>query len=172
MDVRTAAQAEVDEVRQSAELAVTAVRSSATRFADCVHAIDSAPTLGAVLTLVAGCARLEAGRATVIIVRDGTLVTYPFRGDVSPEQATLALSAVNTRQAVFEGAAAAFPITLGGQVAAVLSTSAPSSPDAVATLDLLVRHAGRVLEAMTLRQITGVSPLPARPPEASAGRAP
>lgn len=124
------------------------------------------------LTLVAGCARLEAGRATVIIVREGTLATYPLRGDVSPEQATLALSAIDRRQAVFEDAAAAFPIILGGQVGAVLSTSAPSSPDALATVDLLVRHAGRVLEAMTLRQITGLSPLPARPPEASAGRAP
>jgi hypothetical protein len=39
-------------------------------------------------------------------------------------------------------------------------------------LDLLARHAGRVLEAKTLCQITGLAPLPARPPDASAGSAP
>jgi hypothetical protein len=42
----------------------------------------------------------------------------------------------------------------------------------MSTLDLLARHAGRVLEAMTVCQITGLAPLPARTPDASAGSAP
>ena len=62
-DVRAVAQAEVDEVRQSAEVSTAAFRDSAARLSDCIHAIGEAPSLGAVLTVVAGCARVEAGRA-------------------------------------------------------------------------------------------------------------
>lgn len=61
--------------------------------------------------------------------------------------------------------AAALPIVLGGTVAAVVYADAPASPDAMsrwpAALDLLTRHASRVLEAMTIRSVTGLSPMPA-----------
>ena len=62
---------------------------------------------------------------------------------------------------MIESEAAAFPIALGRHVVAVLSTSAPSSLQVQAALDLLARHAGRVLEAMTVCQIAGLTPLPA-----------
>ena len=164
-DVRAVAKAEVDDARKSAELSTAAFRDSAVRLSDCIQAIDEGPSLGAVLTVVAGCARLEAGRATVILVKDGTLSTYPSRGEAPPDQARLATSAAEAGTPVIEPEAAAFPIALGGHVVAVLSTSAPSSLQVQAALDLLARHAGRVLEAMTVCQITGLTPLPAVTPD-------
>jgi hypothetical protein len=160
-DVRAVAQAEVDEVRQSAELSVAALRDSAGRLSDCIQAIDEAPSLGAVLTVVAGCARLEAGRAAVILLKDGKLFAYPSRAEVPPDQARLATSAAHKGIPVIEPEAAAFPIALGGHVVAVLSTAAPPSLQVQTALDLLARHAARVLEAMTVCQITGLTPLPA-----------
>jgi hypothetical protein len=171
-DVRTVAKAEVDDARQSAELSTAAFRDSAVRLSDCIQAIDEAPSLGAVLTVVAGCARLEAGRAAVILVKDGTLSAYPSRSEVLPDQARLAASAAQKGAPVIEPEAAAFPIALGGHVVAVLSTAAPSSLQVQTALDLFARHAGRVLEAMTVRQITGLTPLPAVTPDGRGESAP
>ena len=159
-DVRAVAKAEVEEVRQSAELSTAAFRGSAVRLSNCIQAIDEAPSLGAVLAVVAGCARLEAGRAAVILVKDGTLCAYPSRGEVPPHQARLATSAAQEAIPVIESEAAAFPISLGGHVVAVLFTAPPSSFHVQTALDLLARHAGRVLEAMTVCQIAGLTPLP------------
>jgi hypothetical protein len=170
-DVRAVAQSEVDEVRQSAEVSTAAFRDSAARLSDCIHAIDEAPSLGAVLTVAAGCARLEAGRAAMILVNDGKLSAYPSRAEVPPDQARLATSAAEKGIPVIEPEGAAFPIVLGGHVVAVLSTAAPSSLQVETALDLLARHAGRVLEAMTVCQITGLTPLPAVTPDGPGGSA-
>jgi len=168
-DVRAAAQAEVDEVRQSAKVVTADLRAASARLADCIHAIDEAPSLGAVLTVLTGCARLEAGRAAVILVTNGKLTTYPSRDEVPPEQARLANSAASGGKPSIEADAAAFPIAVGGQVVAVLSTAAPATAEIHNAVDLLARHAGRVLEAMTVCKITGLAP--ASPParESSAG---
>jgi hypothetical protein len=166
VDVRAAAEAEVDEVRRSAELSTATLRASAGRLSDCIHAVDEAPTLGSVLTVLAGCARLEAGRGGIVLVANGVL-TYPSRAEVLPDQARLAASAAEQRTPVVEGDAAAFPILVGGQVVAVLSTAAPASAEAHQALDVLVRHAGRVLEGMTLSQIIGLTPSPAPSPGVS-----
>lgn len=171
-DVRAIAQAEVDEVRQSAEVSVATLRDSAGRLSNYVQAIDEAPSLGGVLTVVAGCARLEAGRAALILVKDGALSTYPSRGEVPPDQSRLATGAAQKGTPVIEPEAAAFPIAVGGHVVAVLSTAAPPSLQVQTSLDLLVRHAGRVLEAMTVCQITGLTPLPAVTPDGAGESAP
>ena len=118
-DVRAAAEAEVDEVRRSAELSTATLRASAGRLSDCIHAIDEAPTLGSVLTVLAGCARLEAGRAGIVLVTNGMLAAYPSRAEVPSDQARLAASATHQRTPVVEADAAAFPIVVGGQVVAV-----------------------------------------------------
>jgi hypothetical protein len=172
VDVRAAAQSEVDEVRQSAEQSTAALRASSARLSDCVHAIDEAPSLGAVLTVLAGCARLDAGRAGIILIKDTTLSAYPSRAEVPADQARLAMSAARKNMPVVEEGGAAFPIALGGHVVAILSTGAPASPEVEAVLDLLARHAGRVLEAMTVCQITGLAPLPSSTPDGSLGSAP
>ena len=164
-DVRALAKAEVDDIRQSAELSTAAFRDSAARLFDSIQAIDEAPSLGAVLTVVAGCARLEAERAAVILVKDGTLSAYPSRGEVPPDQVRLATNAAQKGIPVIEPDAAAFPIVLGGHVVAVLSTAAPSSLQVQTALDMLARHAGRAMEAMTVCQITGLTPLPAVTPD-------
>jgi hypothetical protein len=160
-DVRAATRAELDEVRRSAEHTTSTLRATATRLSDCIQALDEAPSLGAVLTVLGGCARLEAGRASVVIVRNGSLSAYPSRTSVAPDQARLAMRAVQHGMAVIESDAAAFPIAVGGQVVAVLFIAAPSSPEVQQALDLLTRHAGRVLEAMTVCRIAGLVPHPA-----------
>ena len=71
------------------------------------------------------------------------------------------MRAVQHGMAVIESDAAAFPIAVGGQVVAVLFIAAPSSPEVQQALDLLTRHAGRVLEAMTVCRIAGLVPHPA-----------
>jgi hypothetical protein len=70
--------------------------------------------------------------------------------------------------------ALALPILLGGTVAAVLYADTPADGPAAssrwpATLDVLARHAGRVLEAMTIRHITGLSSASAAPQWAAGG---
>ena len=163
-DVRVAAQAEVDEVRRSAEASTSALRATAARLSDCVQAVDEAPSLGAVLTVLAGCARLEAGRASIVLVTNGSLSSYPTRAAVGGDQARVAMRAVQHGTAIIESDAAAFPVAVGGQVVAVLFVAAPSSPDIQQALDLLTRHAGRVLEAMTVSRISGLMPQPATDP--------
>jgi chemotaxis protein histidine kinase CheA len=70
--------------------------------------------------------------------------------------------------------AVALPITVGGRVVAVLyadATPAHAPSDASrwpATLEVLARHASRVLEAMTMEQATGLL-LPRRAPRATRG---
>jgi hypothetical protein len=167
VDVRAAAAAEVDEVRRSAEVSAATLRAAAARLSDCIHAVDEAPTLGSVLTVLAGCARLEAGRGGITLVTSGMLTAYPSRAQVPPDQARLAASAAEQGTPVIDADAAAFPIVVGGQVVAVLSTSAPSSAEARQALDVLVRHAGRVLESMTICQVIGLAPSPASPPGVS-----
>ena len=62
-----------------------------------------------------------------------------------------------------EADAMALPVRVGGDVVAVLYADAPrqetSSSDALwpAVLEVLVRHASRVLEAMTVQQAAGLS---------------
>ena len=155
-DVRVAAQAEVDEVRRSAEATTSTLRATAARLSDCVQAVDEAPSLGAVLTVLAGCARLEAGRASVVLVTDGSLLSYPSRAVVAGDQARVAVRAVQQGTPIIEADAAAFPVAVGGQMVAVLFVAARTSPDVQQALDLLTRHAGRVLEGMTVARIAGL----------------
>jgi hypothetical protein len=63
----------------------------------------------------------------------------------------------------------ALPVRVGGEVVAVLYADAPRSDAALsdarwpAVLEVLVRHASRVLEAMTVQQAAGLSlPRPKR----------
>jgi hypothetical protein len=165
-EVHELTRTEVDEVRRAAEVSSAALRESSNRLSDCIQAIDDAPSLGAVLTVVAGGARLETGRAGMILVHDGNVAAYPSRAEVPPAQAQLARSVVETGSAAAEGDSAAFPITVGGLVVAVLMTAAPALPESTSALEVLVRYAGRVLETRTIAQITGLTPL-TRPSGAS-----
>jgi hypothetical protein len=159
-DVRVAAQAEVDEVRRTAEVTASTLRATATRLSDCLQAVDEAPSLGAVLTVLAGCARLEAGRASVVLVTNGSLSSYPSRSAVAADHARIAMRVVQDGTSIIEADAAAFPLAAGGQVVAVLLVAAATSPEMQQALQLLTRHASRVLEAMTVCRISGLMPQP------------
>ena len=170
-EVRAAAESEVGEARHSAELAAAAAADAASRLSDCIHAIDEAPSLGAVLTVTAACARIGTGRAGVVLVRNSTPRAYPSRAEASPQQAQLASRVALTGAPILDLDAAGFPIVVGDQVVAVLVTAAPPSLQIQSTLELLARHAGRTLQARTLLQITGLAPLSsagAATPEGSA----
>lgn len=156
-DVRVAAQAEVDEVRRSAEATASTLRATAARLSDCVQAVDEAPSLGAVLTVLAGCARLEAGRASIVLVTDGSLSSYPSRAPIGGDHARVAIRAVQHGTPIIDLDAAAFPVAVGCHVVALLFVAARVSPDVQQALDLLTRHAGRVLEAMTVSRISGLT---------------
>lgn len=105
----------------------------------------------------------QAGLAGVI-VHTGTMVCRPA-ADITTSSARLAALPPFAQDAGVRDAAA-LPIVLGGTVAAVVYADAPATDDAMtrwsAALDLLTRHASRVLEAMTIRRVTGLL----RPPPA------
>jgi hypothetical protein len=74
--------------------------------------------------------------------------------------------------------AAAFPVGVAGAVVAVLYVDTTSSDAgerhlAVTEIDILARHAGRMLEAITVQQAAGLRPPPvarlSQPPPASGG---
>jgi len=98
-------------------------------------------------------------------VRTGRAVIHV---GVAPERLPAFASGAGTR------AAAALPVTVGGAVVAILYADAPS-PDPVregrwpATLEVLARHASRVLEAMTIQHAAGLRPTTPSAPSSTAG---
>jgi len=174
------AKAEIDEVCRSAEVGLAELRAAAARLSDAIRALDEAQSLGGVLEVIADCGRREVDRVAVLVVTNGRLRGYRWWGfsgtapassvDLSLTQAGLAGAIAQTGTMALRPAAAtttsnphlaALPIVLGGTVAAVVYADAPASDGALsqwsAALDLLSRHASRVLEAMTIRHITGLS---------------
>jgi len=109
----------------------------------------------------------EAGLPGAAVRRRLTVVC-PAGGRDPSETAVLPPQMPPFAQGTGPRDALALPILLGGTVAAVLYADTPSDGSAAssrwpATLDVLTRHASRVLEAMTIRRITGLSPASAVP---------
>jgi hypothetical protein len=101
----------------------------------------------------------QAGLAGAI-VQTGTMALCPAAATTTSNPHLAALPPFAQDAGVRD--AAALPIVLGGTVAAVVYADAPASDAGAlhrwsAALDLLTRHASRVLEAMTIRHITGLS---------------
>jgi len=100
----------------------------------------------------------QAGFAGAV-VQTGTMVLRPAADTTTSNPHLGALPPFAQDAGVRD--AAALPIVLGGAVAGVVYADAPASDEALnrwsASLDLLTRHASRVLEAMTVRHITGLS---------------
>lgn len=132
------------------------------RVLDAIRTLDDALSLSAVLdTLVARASR-EASRAGVLLVRTDRLRGWRDEGSIdgSLAEADIVAEAVRTRQAAstraagttpwFTGAAVgaelhAFPLSLQRDVVAVLYTEGGNP----VTLEILARHAARVLESLT-----------------------
>ena len=160
--------------------------AQAKRLPDAVRALDEAATFGDVLDTLTNRAGCEAGRAAVFLVKGNRLrawrtVGFGFPSDSSRLDIDVSTSgpmaeAVRSCLGVSLGAengvpefartdeprsTAAWPVSVAGSVVAVLyADGAPADtseePYWPAFLDVLARHAGRVLEAMTVRQAAGL----------------
>ena len=160
--------------------------AQAKRLPDVVRALDEAATFGEVLETLAVRAGCEAGRAAVFLVkgnrlRDWRTVGFDFPSDSSRLDIDVNASgpiaeAVRSGEGVSPPArnsvpefartdeprkVAAWPVSVGGSVVAVLYADGPvadksEEPYWPAFLDVLTRHAGRVLETITVRQAAGL----------------
>jgi hypothetical protein len=160
--------------------------AQAKRLPAAMRSLDEAETFGEVLETLAVRAGCEAGRAAVFLVkgdklRDWRTVGFDFpsdtpRLDIDVTESGLMAEAVRSgegvstrgQSAVPEFARtdeprepAAWPVTVGGSVVAVLYADGPAAdkseePYWPAFLDVLARHAGRVLEGITVRQAAGL----------------
>jgi hypothetical protein len=133
------------------------------RVLDAIRTLDDAVSLSAVLDTLVARASGEASRAGVLLVRADRLRGWRDEGqiNVSLAEVDIVAEAVRTRQAAsrtavgtmtppFTGAAVAaelhaFPLSLSGDVVAVLYTEGGNP----VTLEILARHAARVLESLT-----------------------
>jgi hypothetical protein len=168
-------------VRRTAEHA-----AQSARLPDAVRALDRAVSFREVLESLAQSAGREAGRAVVFLVKGERLCDWRTVGfHLASDQARLdiALSdsgpmaeAARSGDGVRLGVdhplpdfartdeareGAAWPVSVGGSVVAVLYADSPvaDKPDELywpAFLEVLARHAGRVLEGLTVRQAAGL----------------
>jgi hypothetical protein len=158
----------------------------AARLPEAVRTLDESGTFGEVLECLAQRAGQEAGRAAVFLVKgdrlhDWRTVGFNFALDAARLDIALSDSAPMA-EAVRKGRgvryrtdhvlpdfarnnevreAAAWPVTVGDSVVAVLYADGPvaDKPDEPywpAFLDVLAQHAGRVLEGITVRQAAGL----------------
>jgi hypothetical protein len=153
---------------------------------DAFSVLDEAATFGDVLETLASRAGREAGRAAVFLVKGSRLSDWRMVGfgpssdvsrlDIDVSESGPMAEAVRSgkgvppcaRTAVPEFARtdearvpAAWPVSVGGSVVAVLYADGPAADKAEelfwpAFLDVLARHAGRVLEGITVRQAAGL----------------
>jgi len=169
------------ELRNSDERA-----AQARRLPGAVRALDEAATFGDVLETLAVRSACEAGRAAVFLVkgnrlRDWRTVGFRFpsdstRLDIDVSESGPMAEAVRSGEGVCPRAqnsvpefartdepreTAAWPVSVGGSVVAVLYADGPVADKAgepywPSFLEVLARHAGRVLEAITVRQAAGL----------------
>ena len=144
--------------------------ASAASLADLVrglHSVDESDTLTGVLHRLIEAAQHHAHGASIMIVRPDGLrewVSAGAKGRGGDRAAAVATSAANERRRVESESAIAFPINVGGEVVAVLYAEvgdalSPQRRIAKDALDALTRHAGRVLETLTVQQAAGLRPM-------------
>lgn len=133
--------------------------STSLRVLDAVRALDEAASLSAVLDTLIDHATAEGSRAGLFLVHAGGLRAW--RDNDRLAETDIMAEAVRTKRAVsrtaagseaspFANAAAvahlhAFPLALSGDVVAVLCVEGGDA----ATLEVLARHAARLLESFT-----------------------
>jgi hypothetical protein len=153
-----------------------AALAHAARFVDAIRTLDEARSLSEVLDTLVECAGREADRAAILIVKGDRLKGWRMVGfgpgappaksiDVPLDERELPGVQPLFSQDVVGRHALSLPISVGGAVVAVLYGDAPrgDSPSGrlegrwPAMLDVLTRHASRVLEAMTVQQAAGLA---------------
>jgi predicted nucleic acid-binding Zn-ribbon protein len=153
---------------------------------DAISALDQAATFGEVLETLASRAGREAGRAAAFLVKGSRLSSWRMVGfgptseasrvDIDVNECGLISEAVRSGHSVSPVARTpvpefahtdepripgAWPVSVGGSVVAVLYADGAAADNAEepfwpAFLDVLARHAGRVLEGITVRQAAGL----------------
>lgn len=134
-----------------------------------VHAVDEAESLTAVFQRLIDAARHHSKGASILLVRDEGLREWPAVGAeprprINERAMSVASSSALERRRVESETAIAFPVSVGGEVVAVLYAEvddalSPLRRMSKDALDTLTRHAGRVLETITVQQAAGLRPL-------------
>jgi hypothetical protein len=157
--------------------AVAAARAESTvsiaanaRLLDAIRSIDNARALGDVLETLAASAAAEAGRAGVLLARNGRLAGWSFHGFGSslanPSSVDLAIG--DTSALAGGRDHIDVPLAIFGETVAVLyadheESGAANAPHAWReTVEILARHGARALEALTAvkaaRSVAGIRP--------------
>jgi len=166
--------------------AVAAARAESTvsiaanaRLLDAIRSIDNARALGDVLETLAASAAAEAGRAGVLLARNGRLAGWTFHGFGSslanPSSVDLAMGETS---ALADGREHIdIPLTIFGETVAVLYADRGESAATNAqqtwrdTIEILARHGARALEALTAvkaaRSVAGIRPASSDRPSAA-----
>ena len=186
-DARRLAQMQVDDVQRQMEARMASARAEARaemaargqQILDGMHALDGAVALRDVLERLGEAAATQADRTVVFVVRNAMLVEahrvgFPpsmpriefylqdagFMMDIVPTgtSAETAGGLLPPFAATAEARdAAAMPVTVGGQVVAVLYGDAPREARGAeqwpAMVEVLARYASRVLETITVQQL-------------------
>jgi hypothetical protein len=123
------------------------------RLAGAVGLIGRARSLSEILDTLRSCAGREAAQADVWLVRGEQLRKWRGAGEDIERpvgDAGAIGDAVRSASAVVSGREIAMPVTLAGQVVAVVAASGSDSTSAnAAAIDVLTRYAARSLEAIT-----------------------
>jgi hypothetical protein len=133
-----------------------------------LHAVDESDSLTVVFERLIESARRHSNGAVVYLVRNEDLTEWESaaveRHSPRPEAVSVASNAARERRRVESESALAFPLSVGGEVVAVLYAEvadalSPHRRMSKDALDVLTRHAGRVLETITIQQATGLRPV-------------
>ena len=134
-----------------------------------VHAVDEAESLTAVFQRLIDAARHHSKGASILLVRDDGLKDWnggsaDSRLRINARGMDVASNSAVERRRVESETAIAFPVNVGGEVIAVLYAEvddalSPQRRMSKDALDTLTRHAGRVLETITVQQAAGLRPL-------------
>jgi hypothetical protein len=160
--------------RQELDSARGASAASLTELVRGLHTVDEAESLTAVLERLLEGARPHSNRAAMLLVRDNDLREWAHAGfegqpGVGERGISIASSAAGERRRVESESALAFPVTVGGEVVAVLYAEvgdalSPQRRICKDALDALTRHAGRMLETLTVQQARDCGPSVANRP--------
>src|SRR5439155_20097930 len=138
---------------------------SLTRLAEGIRAMAAATSLGGVLEALVRAAGADGSAARLWLLRNDRLTSWTSDANAQTEEVALdedravAAAARNNAPALRDGVERAFPLTLAGEVVAVVDVSAANRrPDAhsqtAEALEILARYASRALEAITAFKTT------------------
>jgi hypothetical protein len=153
--------------RQELDSARGASAASLTDLVQGLHAVDEADSLTAVFERLLEAAQRHASRAAVLLVRGDGLREWgrgPDARGIDDKGMPVASSAAQERRSVESESAITFPVSVGGEVVAVLYAEVGDALSAQRriskdVLDALTRHAGRMLETLTVQQAAGMRPV-------------